>query len=287
VPSENVQPVGRGSGIEVDDFSSFCEGDTEPTLNKKIHTLIDSSRSYLVYLDEDFYVEWTFNGGTPKGFEDVVNRIGQLETLSITQLLDKSQREPFERLLGESLARILGDHNEAKAKAVLDEAEVYLKARGAENARRWFLGGVATIALPALLAEALLLWISSRVYAGPFRELVEVLSGTAIGGIGAFISVASRTEAIAFDPVAGRSIHQYEGQVRVLVGMAWALLVALAIKADLLLGVFRSLNHPFLVLLVACLTAGTSERFTSGLINSVGESIHGAAEKGKKKIANN
>jgi hypothetical protein len=270
---ENKQPASSGSGKKVDDFGTFCEGDLDPSLNKKIQTLIDGSTDYIVYLDEDLYVEWSFNKETPDGFEDVANRIGRLETLSITQL-NESQRESFERLLGESMARILGDDNEEKAGSVLDEAEVYLHARGAENARRWFLGGVGRIALPALLSEGVLLLILRCVYAGPWRDFLEILSGGAIGAIGAFISVASRTEIMAFDPVAGRSIHQYEGQIRVLVGIGGALLVALAIKADLLLGVFRSLTHPFLALLVACLTAGTSERLTSGLISSMGKSMH-------------
>jgi hypothetical protein len=124
-----------GSGKTVNDFSVFCEGDTDPSLNKKVRVLIDGDVHYLVYLDEDLFVEWTFNQPTPSGFDDVANRIGRLETVSATQL-DEEQREPFERLLGESMARILGDKNEGKAKAVLDEAEAYLKARGTENARR-------------------------------------------------------------------------------------------------------------------------------------------------------
>jgi len=39
--NEHNTPI--GSGVVVDDFSSFCEGDIEPTLNKKIHSLIDST----------------------------------------------------------------------------------------------------------------------------------------------------------------------------------------------------------------------------------------------------
>ncbi len=177
------------------------------------------------------------------------------------------------RLLAESMARILGDKNEEKAKAVLDEAEAYLKARGAENARRWFLGGVGVIALPALLVEGVLLLILNYVSDAPWRDVLEILSAAAIGGVGAFLSVASRTETITFEPVAGPSIHQFEGGVRVVVGIAGALFVALAIKADLLLGIFHSLTHPFLALLVAGVIAGTSERFVPGLISTMGKSM--------------
>jgi hypothetical protein len=262
-----------GSGTWVSDFTSFCEGDVDPTLNKKIQTLIDRETDYLVYLDEDLYAEWTFNGDTPSGFEDVANRIGRLETLSITQLLP-NQRAPFERLLAESMARVLGDKNEEKAKAVLDEAEAYLKARGTENARRWYLGGVARIGLPALVIAGALLLALKWVPSGVWREVLEILGGTALGALGAFLSVASRTEGITFEPVAGPDIHRFEGGIRVVVGMAGALFVALAIKSDLLLGILHSLTHPFLAMLLACLVGGASERLVPGLIDTMGKSMH-------------
>lgn len=269
---QESRPTG-GSGRRVSDFMPFCEGDIDPTLNKTIRTLIDCDTGYLVYLDEDLCVQWTFNEDSPSGFDDVANRIGRLETLSITQLLPL-QQEPFERLLAESMARILGDQNEEKAKASLDEAEAYLKARGTENARRWFLNGVGKIALPALVVTGVLLLALNSISAALWRDILEILSATGIGALGAFLSVASRTEAITFEPAAGPSIHEFEGGVRVVVGMAGALLVALAIKADLLLGIFHSLTRPFLALLVACLVAGASERLVPSLINTMGKSMH-------------
>ena len=48
-----------GSAKEVSDFSSFCEGDLDPTLNKRIRVLIDADSKYIVYLDEDLYCEWS------------------------------------------------------------------------------------------------------------------------------------------------------------------------------------------------------------------------------------
>ncbi len=61
-----------GSGKRVSDFTPFCEGDTDPTLNKKIRALIDCDTDYIVYLDEDLYVEWSFNQDSPGGFDDAL-----------------------------------------------------------------------------------------------------------------------------------------------------------------------------------------------------------------------
>jgi hypothetical protein len=59
------------------------------------------------------------------------------------------------------------------------------------------------------------------------------------------------------------------------VGIVGALIVALAIKSDLLFGVFRSLPRPFTAMIVACLAAGASERLASGLIKNMEKSANG------------
>ncbi len=106
-----------------------------------------------------------------------------------------------------------------------------------------------------------------------WRSALEVLTGATMGSLGAFLSVAGRTEAIHFEPVAGPRIHKIEGAIREIVGISGALLVALAVKADLLLpGVSQRLSHPFLGLLVACFAAGAAERLVPGLIGNMAKS---------------
>src|SRR5262245_26898754 len=103
-----------GSGKPVENFSSFCEGDTEPTLNKRIEALIGSRKDYIVYVDSQLFVQWSTTssyGSLPDGFKAIANQVACLETISLTQLTDR-QREPFGRLLAEAMDRILGDHSE-------------------------------------------------------------------------------------------------------------------------------------------------------------------------------
>jgi len=74
----------QGSGRVVKDYTSFNEGDVEPSLNKRIRDLIDSDDTYIVYTDDDLAIEWSFNdsyGETPQGFGDVANEIGDLSAL--------------------------------------------------------------------------------------------------------------------------------------------------------------------------------------------------------------
>ena len=265
----------QGSGKPVQNFAFYCEGDIEPRLNKKINALIDSTQDHIVYLDEDFYVEWAyirFQGKSPEGFDSIANQIGHLETLSITQL-SKTQREPFARLLGEAMARILGGGEEKEAEEALDKAHSYLDTRGGENARRWYLEGVLFVSLAALAAAAILFLVRSTTANATWLNSLEIMIGTMMGSVGALLSITSRSEMIHLEAVAGPEIHRFEGAIRVLVGMVGGFVVAVAIKADLLLGVFHSLTHPFLGLIAACIVAGSSERLVPGLIRNMGKSL--------------
>jgi len=271
----SIDGQGDGSGRFVQDFSPFCEGDVEPRLNKKIRVLIDSSADHIVYLDEDLYVEWAYSrppAEGPEGFDNVANEIGHLETLSITQLT-KEQREPFARLLGEAMARVIGGGKKEEAMAVLERAAAYLNSRGTENARVWYLRGAGGLAAISLAAAVVILVVRNRTASTQVLDALSVIAGAMMGGIGAFLSISARTESIRLDPVAGERIHRIEGCIRVIVGMLGALFLALAIKANLVLGLSQTWPHPTLALLIFCIVAGASERLVPGLIKSMENTV--------------
>ena len=272
-PSLDAEP--RGSGRIVSDFDSFCEGDIDPTLNKRIRVLIDSYSSYIVYLDEDLSPEWSATsdyGEMPDGFAEVANRIGHLETQS-KGLLRESQIEPFARLLAEAMARILGENDHQKSAEILAHAEAYLKARSIENARIWYIG-TAGILLIILCVIAAVLWI----YREPSRNLVgddafDGVLGAIFGSIGAVFSIVTRTKSIEVDAAAGKPIHILESSVRIASGGVGAILVALAVKTNLVLGIAKSFDHSVAALLAICIVAGTSERVVPSLIKRVEGSV--------------
>jgi hypothetical protein len=265
-----------GSGVVVDDFSSFCDGDIEPTLNKKIYSLIDTEDNYIVYVDSDFYVQWSIisakYGKVPSSFGAIANRLRQLETLSRTSL-HKSQIITFSGFLAESMARIIGDKDEAKAHEVLGMAEAYLFARSAENARAWYVCGAAVTALPTFLIACTLWLLKSHAVIFLGNNAFEIILGSLLGGIGALFSILSRAEKIQMDPTAGSLIHYIESASRILVGNIGALLIALAVKANIFLGFTKATDYSFALLLVICICAGASERFVSGFIKRIETSV--------------
>lgn len=80
---------------------------------------------------------------------------------------------------------------------------------------------------------------------------------------------------------AGKQVHCLEAVARVIVGMLGALLVALAVKADMLLGMINSSKEPFALLLTVCFVAGASERIVPSLIKQVEGMIE---KKGDKTV---
>lgn len=266
------------SGHAVNDFSPYCEGDIDPTLNKRINTLIDSDTLYMVYLDDDLSVQWTMTDTfqVPTGFGEIANRVGHLENMS-QMFLGTDQLAAFRRMLGEAIARIVGDDDLKQARACLKIAEAFLQARGSERARGWYLTtATAASVLSAICATALWIsraWIISVVGVNAF----ELLIGTLMGGIGSLLPILIGLKTTKTDVSAGAWPHRLEGAMRVGAGMGGAMLIALAIKADVLFSLTKAFANPATALYFLCFAAGWSERFANSLINKVEYLVSGAA----------
>ena len=288
IDTEHKSP--KGSAVVVDNFSTFCEGDIEPTLKKKIDTLIACDDDYIVYLDDYFFVEWsvtkTFENTIP-GFAAIANRLRELEAISRTSLR-KTQIKVFAGLLAESMARIIGDRDEKSAQQALSMGESYLLARSAENARGWYVLGATLTAFPSLLIACTLWLLKSYVVAFLGINTFDVILGALLGGSGALFSVLSRTKTIAVDATAGPFIHYIESASRILIGNIGALIMALALKANILLGFTKATDYSFALLLVICTCAGASERLVSGFIKRIETSVDSAdKEEGNRAQQSN
>jgi hypothetical protein len=179
------------------------------------------------------------------------------------------------------MARIIGDKDEVNAHEVLGMAESYLFARSAENARTWYVRGATVTALPTFLIACTLWLLKSQSVLFLGNNAFEIIIGALLGGIGALFSILSRAEKIQMDPTAGSSIHYIESASRILVGNIGALLIALAVKANIFLGFTKVTDYSFALLLVICICAGASERFVSGFIKRIKTSVSSESKEDK------
>jgi len=265
----------RGSGKKLDDFLFLCEGDIDPTLNKKIEHLIDTEKGYIVYIDEDYFIEWSLTDEYVESNEykelvrkgsvsQILNRTSHIEALSILYIRAcEKLRLPFSRVLAEGPARLFGDKDVKSADEALDKAEAYLKAIGRKN---YILGAVMATVLIFIISLICLIY-KDAIVSHLGKSFFEIGFGSLFGGIGALGFLLTHEKEIILNP-SGPYIHGLEGIFRILVGIICALVVSLAIKANLILGISKSLDNNFAYLLVACMLSGVSERFGPAIVKN-------------------
>jgi hypothetical protein len=258
-------------------YNSMHEGDIDPVLNKRIDTLILSDTNFIVYLDQDLFVEWSYStsyGELPDEAGEVLNRVSLLEAIPIGHL-SIDQIRTFRRLVGEGVARLLGEHDSRASISVLDKAQSWISARNGEYAKRWYIEG-SMVAWGLFSIGALLLWVfrqDTTAFLG--RQAFDVLLAAAAGANGTLLSVLLRSGSLTLDASAGKQIHYIDGASRVLAGAMGSVFLALAILSKLFLGPLLT-SESLSLLLVVAMVGGTSERLIPSLISRIELSISDA-----------
>jgi Predicted ABC-type transport system involved in lysophospholipase L1 biosynthesis, permease component len=245
-------------------YNDYNEGDEFPELGKNIKDLIIKTNDYIVFLDEELNVEWALREypDLPKEFGEVINYVVHLEMKS--EFLDYNNKRTVKRLLAESISRILDDRNYKMATDILGCAEKLLENRNREYSRQWYWS--ASIVLFLLSAGYIfVIWLNRLFYIDSFGPTgFHLILGSLLGSIGAIASIASRSDKITLDAMAGAPLHRLEATARSFVGAFGAALTVLLLKSGMIL---QQYGKSFPVIAAFCLIAGFSERFTPGLID--------------------
>ncbi|MBF0550436.1 MAG: hypothetical protein HQK60_07865 [Deltaproteobacteria bacterium] len=239
-----------------------------------IKHLVISTDSFIVWVDPELDVDWATNDSFDKdgpkdeaAHHQILNRAASIECIPIEHI-SETVRLSFKRMLGEGIARSL-EHDYENAKKMLDSAEAFIQARNGELARSWYLSGSFRTAGLAIIA-GLVLWLI-RDYAVPFlgQTLFDLMIASVAGATGALLSVIMRMGDATLDSAAGRNMHLLESASRIVAGMISAIVVASAIKADLIFPIFSKLSCPQVAIVLAGLVAGSSERLAPSIIRKI------------------
>jgi hypothetical protein len=282
-----------------EDNEGLREGDLYVPLNKKIKLLIVFTNKFIVFLDENYSVQWDVRHQTlsdrPDCWGEVMNQVALLEAMSLTHFGDSDQEKrhllEFRRLLGEGVSRML-ENKERDARDIFSKAETLLQERSEARARLWFVQA-AIIAAGSFAAIGTILWVfrdQARIALGIVPH--ELLLTADFGALGALFFVLVRLRQIPLNASQGRSLHWLEGSGRIAIGFLGALFLGFCLKADLLAGIMTRGNDDqkrLAVLAVIAFVAGASERLAPSMIdrvdteitkNSIGNS-HGRSNKGR------
>ncbi|MFY9222508.1 MAG: hypothetical protein WAQ98_07560 [Blastocatellia bacterium] len=264
-PSVKLAPNDKGRGIEVSDFGNFCEGDKDPSLNKTIKTLVYGSKDLIVYLDDQDEIQWStasscsLDANTSKTISTII----ELEVLC-KEPLTQEEKQSFKVLLAQSLAdSLIGQHDAAQE--VLLKARAYLQEKATENYRICYVIGAVFMTLLSM-SIALLLWVN-KDWVLSYKINIDIVLGMLFGSLGALLSIFTRLQNIEMSTTGSRKYtYISEGVARVIVGEIGALLTALAIKSNVVVGLVNSFSNPLAGLLAFCIVAAFSERFVPSLI---------------------
>jgi hypothetical protein len=269
------------------DFSNIWRRD-----ELKWREIINSTADYIVFIDADGKLEWQTSvefdakAATDPKYDlaayNVVINDGSLLLALPCEGFASDTKHHIRVLVGEALACGF-DHDYANAMSMLDAARQYFRARSEEVSRVWYLSASATVA--AIFAFlGLLIWaFRDWVEVGLGRDFLWLSIAAALGALGALLSVIWRSGELKFDCSSGRRLHHLEAGSRIVAGAISGLLLALAVKYQIILGAFSAGDKMTGVMMIAALAGGSGERLASSIISKL-DTADATPASGSRKL---
>jgi hypothetical protein len=240
-----------------------------------IKFLVLATDNYIVFIDSSLDVDWdtksNYKVENERKFNDIINSAALLESNPCCISLKKDVVIRFKRLIGEAIARNLGNDYE-NAALMLKSAENFITSRSAELARMWYVissGIFATI----FIFLAFIGWIGRNYFIGLLGVSAFFLIITSLAGaLGSFLSIIQRMGNTPLNSSSGQQLHVLEGASKIVAGVISAFLVVLSVNSGILLPIFTKADKQHIAMALAGLIAGASERLVPSLISHV-ESI--------------
>lgn len=238
--------------------------------------LILSCNDYIVFLDYENDIDWKttdefdsrdISPESKKNLNQVKNQVANLESIPCNEL-ESNIIISFKRQLGEALVRGFEEDYDS-AKQMLGLAKDYITNRNIEQSRYMYLSasGVFTI---VILVITILFWLCRSYfikYLGVSVFYITIAFLT--GAVGAFLSIILRIGKTTMDYNARRKVHYLEAISRVFAGMVSGLLIALCIKAGIIVPSFSKVQSTHIAMVLGGLIAGSSERLAPSIITKL------------------
>ena len=169
-------------------------------------------------------------------------------------------------MVGEGLVRALDFQGDC-ANQMLDKAAEYGAARNQEIARFWYLSG-AVVTATVFATVLLIAFLNSDFGIKILGETKFFIGlGSCVGALGALFSVLLRAGKIPLDPSAGRTLHQFEGGGRILIGVLSASVIQVAAHIGIAFSIFAQKGNAGMFIIA--FAAGFSEQLAHTIIKKV------------------
>lgn len=251
------------------DLNEFGIGQVAP-LGKKIKDIVFRSDELIIYMDEEDTIQWyrVSCDNFPDNFGEIQNKVSDWES-KVNKIFDKKDAYDYKFLLAEAFTRIFHDKSISQARDIIDRVARRVDKQGKELLKQYY----AITSLAAAIFVCLLIWLSK--YHKTFIETrygiaeYEIWMTMLFGGIGAFIFTIVRLRKYKADIEISKFVHILDGALRLFYGIIFGLVMAIAIKSNLLLGFLNQIDRSIYVSIFLGVCAGASEIIIPSLIKQI------------------
>ena len=238
--------------------------------------LIYASHEFVVRIDENGKLDWE----TTREYDTEIASKAGFNTKSRTAILIEAAvlevspcegvsseiRVHFKRLIGEAL-RCCFALDYSAAQKMLGVARSYIQARVEEKSRDWYLSASFLAFVPFLLM-GFIVWTFRDFWRSVLgQDAIWLILAAVAGSLGALLSVIARTGRLKFDCSAGRRLHFLEGASRIVAGAISGLLVALAIRSEIVFAALAQGSKLHWMMMLGALIGGAGERLATSIIS--------------------
>ena len=234
--------------------------------------LVHSCKEHIVFIDTENDLDWVtideYEHKSPVKHNAIMNKAALLESTPCTGMAEGVPLH-FKRLIGEGMVRSF-QHDYVSASSMLVAAKSYIRARGEETSRFWYLSASFTATIPFLITGSMV-WLWRDPFSRTFGvTALWITLGAVAGAMGALLSVIARTGKLKFDCSSGRKLHYLEGTSRICAGALSGTVVGMFIISRLFLAPLAHGERMHSVMMVAAFAAGAVERLATSIISTVG-----------------
>lgn len=245
-------------------------------MGKPIKDIIIQAETFIVYMDNKDVIQWATEGYDHfhENFGEIQNCVSEWET-KVNKIFSKSDAYALKCLLAEAYARILDNKDIVLARDIIAKATNTIEKQGREILKQYY-------AIASFIAALI---ICLAIFLSKFnKKMIETKYGIdeyciwmtmLFGGVGAFIFTIIRLKNYQPDIVISKSVHILDGVLRIFYGVIFGLIIAVAIKSNILLGFLNQVEKNIYMSVFMGICAGASEILIPNLIKQIEDKSQG------------
>jgi len=250
-------------------YNDYVAGEVGP-MGSPIKEIIIQNIEAIVYLDSADSIQWaTYKyENFPESFGEIQNKVSYWESIT-NNLFSRKAAYDIKCLLAEAYARILDNRNITTAREIIEQCKERIIKHGCEILKQSYAIASLTATIVCLISILILRYNKNLILLNYSNDVYEILLTMAFGGIGSYMFATIRLKNYVPEIVLSKHIHQLDGILRVFYGIIAGLIVAIAIKSNIIFGFLNDIERTIYVSVFLGTIAGASEAFIPNLIKQV------------------